>query len=71
MQLTGEGTPTWDGGDAVTVPGIAGGGGSMWARRTRSLPVGQAVHLWHATSNTGGAAFFYNRCLYLRPLRLG
>lgn len=71
MQLTGEGTPTWDGGDAVNVPGAAGAGASAWACRTRSLPAGQAVHLWHATSSAANAAFFYNRCLYLRPIRIG
>lgn len=65
-----DGTVTWQFGDAVTVPSAAANGGTIFGRRERTLSSGTTVSMLYATSNTSSAAMFYNRGMYLKPIRL-
>lgn len=70
--VTGDSTSTqWNFGDAVTVPAIAGHGHSITARRTRTAAAGNSLELRYATSNVASTANFYNRGIYITPIRVG
>lgn len=71
MAVSGEGVPTWQSADAAIVPTADGYGGTIFGRRTRAIATGLSVSLLYASSNASYQARFYDRALYLRPVRIG
>lgn len=68
---TGDAVLSWTLADALFY-GPAGAVDKMRARKTRAaLAASTTVSLHYATSNAGGAAAFYNRSLWLRPVQVG
>lgn len=68
---TGDGGPSWVAGDSLTYAGpSAGTMDQANAEREFTLAAGVSIELRYATSNTSVPTQFYNRNIYLRPIRL-
>jgi hypothetical protein len=71
LNVTGDAGVPWNAGDVVTVPAAAAHGNTMFGRRTRAIAAGATVEVYYASSNAGISARFYDRALYVRPIRIG
>jgi hypothetical protein len=71
MNVVGDAGVPWNQGDTVTVPAAAGHGNTLFGRRTRAIAAGATVEVLYASSNASISARFYDRALYLRPIRIG
>jgi hypothetical protein len=64
-------TRGWNNAEAVLYTGVAGAGSELTGERMRTLTAGSVVEARYATSNASYPAAFYNRSLYVRPIRVG
>lgn len=66
---TGDGSPTWSTADSQIVT-LGNYSGSLSARRTLTMAGGDTTELRYASSQATSSAQFYNRSLYVTPVRV-